>query len=55
MCALAGLRLEVKISERPARSVISSYRSSAWVAVSSLIPKSSIYLALIFELPCFRW
>src|ERR1700751_2604336 len=39
----AGLRFDVRISERPARSVISSYRSSAWAAVSSRMPKSSSY------------
>src|SRR6266566_881338 len=36
-----GALLEVKISEAPARSVISSYRSSAWAGVSSRIAKSS--------------
>jgi hypothetical protein len=37
----AGARLLVKMSERPVRPVISSYRSSAWAAVSSRMPKSS--------------
>ena len=42
-----GARFEVKISDAPARSLMSSYRSSAWAAVSSRMAKSSSYLALI--------
>src|SRR6267154_725976 len=37
----AGARLDVRTSDFPALSVMSSYRSSAWAAVSSLIAKSS--------------
>src|SRR6266851_4428683 len=37
----AGARLDVRIMDFPARSVISSYRSSAWAAVSSRMAKSS--------------
>src|SRR5450755_147560 len=36
-----GDRFEVRISDFPVRSLISSYRSSAWAAVSSRIAKSS--------------
>ena len=35
--------MDVRISNFPARSLISSYRSSAWAAVSSRIAKSSSY------------
>src|SRR6266550_4328678 len=42
----AGARLDVRTSDFPALSVMSSYRSSAWAAVSSRIAKSSIYLAV---------
>src|ERR1017187_8545783 len=37
----AGARLDVRISDFPALSVMSSYRSSAWAAVSSRMAKSS--------------
>src|ERR1039457_4208209 len=37
----AGARVDVRISDFPALSVMSSYRSSAWAAVSSRMAKSS--------------
>jgi hypothetical protein len=46
--------LDVRISERPACSVISSYRSSAWAALSSRMPKSSTYLAFEQKFAMFR-